>query len=212
MITIGSRAARTAGGLRGCVAAATLIHTDQGLVPAARLARMRQPPQVACYRHFEQCFAWCRLLAVRAVQVAELWELRTEGGRSRSEGGRSLWATGDHPVFVVGSGYLPVSVIKPGSEVVAAEDVPPVLESREFRFPGSSKQETTRPLPVPAPRSSSEADEDEDDGGAVVPVPVRRKDWVTGNRRMRMNRLITVFDFQTESGTFVGDGLLLRHK
>lgn len=183
------------------VAAGTLIYTSSGLIPAARLGRMRIPPQIAAFNHLRARFEWCRLLAVRAVSVPQLRELRTEAARS-------LWCTRDHPVFVVGRGYVPAVNVHPGCEVLAGVEQAPPLVDRAFKLGGGGSGgggvgESTRPA-MPGPNASA--------GGEGVGVPVRRRDWVAKNRALRTGRSHTVLDFQVEScATYLADGVLAHN-
>lgn len=185
-----------------CVAAGTLITTENGLIPAARLARMPNPPRVAAYSHPRQRFEWQPLLAVRALKAPALRELHTYGGRS-------LWCTPDHPVYILGKGYVPAARVKRGMELVAGTDMPGALEPRGFPLPTPDPEravgESTRPATAPPVHHRR----------TETALPARVPDWVTSNtpvRNQRSGEWRTVYDFQVrDCQNFLADGILAHN-
>lgn len=183
-----------------CVVAGTLIHTTSGLIPAARVGRMRTPPDIAAYSHIRQQFEFHPLLALRENKVHQIREIKTEGGRS-------LWCTSGHLIYSPGRGYTPAVTLRPGAEVIAADDAPAPLETRPFRLPWLNRpREDTRPaIPPPAPEIPTPREE-------PAPLPLRHRDWVYTNRPVRGSTVWTVYDFQVQRcGNFVADGLLTHN-
>lgn len=183
-----------------CVAAGTLITTENGLIPAARLARMTQPPRVAAYNHPRQRFEWQPLLAVRALKAPALRELHTYAGRS-------LWCTPDHPVYVFGHGYIPAAHVRPGMEILAGTDMPGTLQDREFALPQPQRAvgETTKPATEPPVHYQR----------TETPLPARVPDWITSNtpvRNQRRGETRSVYDFQVQTcRNFLADGILAHN-
>ena len=179
-----------------CVAGGTLITTEIGELPAARLARMKNPPRVAGWNHIQAHFEWCHLVAVRALRVNQLRELLTESGRS-------LWCTPDHPVFVIGRGYVPAGTVRPGSEVIAGEHPQAALAERPFPLgapqPAAAGEHTRPAVHQPSPHTAEPA------------LPARRRDWIAANRPLRTTAR-TVYDFQVSAcNNFLADGILAHN-
>lgn len=173
-----------------CVAGGTLIHTEAGLIPAARLARMPKPPRVAGWDHPRARFGWFPLVAVRSIRAHQLREIITEGGRS-------LWCTHDHPVYVIGRGYVRANTVKPGEELIAGNEPAEQVSDRPFPM-GGTTGETTRPALRP--------------GVNGAPLPQRRRDWVRRNKPLRTGRSHTVYDFQIRhANNFLADGILAHN-
>lgn len=183
-----------------CVAAGTLITTTTGVVPAARLARMRTPTSLVTYNHTMVRFEANRLMAVRATRVHHLRELITESGRS-------LWCTPDHPIWAVGKGYRPAHSLRPGHEILAASDAPNPMHTRAFQLPwlrgGNIHDLPTQPsvqAPPPAPPRAPQPT-----------LPARSRDWIRTNRAVRLDRPPTAYDFQAAVWpNYIADGMLVH--
>lgn len=192
-----------------CIAGGTLILTEHGEIPAARLARMRNPPRVAAWNHTGTRYEWRHLRAVRALRLHTLREIETEGRRS-------LWCSHDHPVYVIGRGYIHARHVNPGDEVIAAAERQPHVQQRSFNpFPATSGAphqtpgraaggmgpgQSTRPATNPTGRQGEPA------------TPERRRDWVRINRTLPSRSTKVVYDFQVEGlGNFVADGILTHN-
>jgi hypothetical protein len=161
---------------------------------------MRTPPLIASYNHPHTRFEFNKMLALRVVKVHQLREIITETGRS-------LWCTPDHPVYVVGRGYVPANTIRPGSEVLAGSDNPTPMYTRQFTLPwlAAALKEPTQPnLPPPAPGQRPAPE--------INRLPTRQRDWVRANRAVRTDRHHTVYDFQVANvPNFVADGILVHN-
>lgn len=183
-----------------CVAGGTLITTATGLVPAARLARMRTPPALITYDHTAVRFTPNTLLAVRAVRVPHLREVITESGRS-------LWCTPDHPVYAIGRGYQPAHTLRAGNEILAATENPEPHHTRAFMLPwlqGKSPGELpTQPsvqAPPPAPPRPP-----------APTMPRRQRDWIRAVRAVKLSGPTVAYDFHVEHWpNYIADGVLVH--
>lgn len=118
----GASALGAGGGATGkgahCFPAGTLIRTEIGNMGIEKLCAMPNPPRVAGYDHREGCVVWCDIEASRVIQSEELIEITTQQGRS-------VVATADHPVYVIGSGYVEAGALRHGDKLIAIkEDLP----------------------------------------------------------------------------------------
>lgn len=169
-----------------CVTAATMILTEDGEIRADDLAVMNNPPRVASWNHIHARMEWQPVLAKRWRHAHVIREIRTEN-KTR------LQVTPEHPVYVVGRGYIPAADVRRGDELLsAALPQPAALEQRRFA--------AAWPAPTP-PRQDCQP-----------PCPVRVSTWVTSNKRPRSNPKRVVYDFQVQQNrNFIADGILVHN-
>jgi len=113
--------ASTGSGVTGkhvhCLPAGVRVRTELGDLDIAELVAMRERPRVLSMNHRTGKLEWRRVQAVNESRTNELFEIRTGGGRS-------LRATGEHPLFVRQRGYRQARDLADGEALLAVGEVP----------------------------------------------------------------------------------------
>jgi hypothetical protein len=108
------RSAGVGGGILGmgadCMPAGTLIKTEKGDIDIEYLSRLQYLYRVLTYCHRTGCTEWRPVVASREVEVDELVEIETVGGRR-------IRSTGEHRFYVPGRGYRAASLLAPGDRL-----------------------------------------------------------------------------------------------
>ena len=97
-----------------CLAGETLIDTAEGWMRIDALCAMPAPPLVRSWSHKRRAFAWCRVLATRALPCPALCEVVTRGGRR-------IRCTPDHSFYARGRGYVAANELRAGDGLVLSD-------------------------------------------------------------------------------------------
>lgn len=95
-----------------CILHDTPILTKNGYVPIQEIALNHSRYEVLGYDHRTESPKWCRVQAGRLAVSDDLWSIQTAEGRS-------IIATGEHPVFVHGQGYKPTKDLREGDGLLS---------------------------------------------------------------------------------------------
>lgn len=108
-----------------CFPAGTLVDTEKGKIAIDDLCHLQEKPRVLSYNHEENILEYKRIRAVAKQSKAGTVVLTTAGG-TRIE------ATPDHPIYVVGKGYVQAQSIAPGQQVIRLQ--PDEDQARRFKM------------------------------------------------------------------------------
>jgi predicted phage terminase large subunit-like protein len=101
-----------------------MVTTEIGNIAIEELCAISSPPRVAGYDNSKRCVVWCDIEASRVIESRELVEITTGQGKR-------LLATADHPVYVIGSGYVAAGELKYGDQIIAIKEDLPGMWSAE---------------------------------------------------------------------------------
>lgn len=121
--TVGSKVVGKKGDILLCCPRETQLLTAAGPLSIGDIVEKRIACEVASFNHLTGLIEYRSVSAYYRSPPASLIEIGLADGRV-------IRCTDEHPVFVVGKGYVPAATVQECDEVLADEDVP-VLRSRD---------------------------------------------------------------------------------
>ena len=112
-----------------CVTGNTLIATELGAFPAAELAGFTTFPKIWAFDEVSEQLVLAEIQAIQRSLRADITCLTTQHGRK-------LVTTTDHPIYVLGQGYLAAGLLRPGMPLLTRNDVADAVDSVATLHPG----------------------------------------------------------------------------
>lgn len=100
-----------------CLAGWVRLQTDRGLLPIQEIVRRRLPVRVRSFNHDAGREEWRPIEAHEQNAPRPTYLLTTRAGRI-------IELTGEHPVYVVGRGYVHAAKLRPGDPLHASQESP----------------------------------------------------------------------------------------